>query len=181
MILSSFKFFFLLFCLEALVIFFLGLINFFPSTNLNQIGYHTITQLNFWHFFKVLVSFTCFEGNGVWLAINSWQIPQQYKLFSRNLSWKWFLLRIIELIFERVKWFFAMIFGLTCSSPHAGSITTAWTVKFVLSLVLSALVCTLFTLEIVSNTMKFLPQHPRWDWKWMTKNRASSNSTSQGC
>ena len=51
-----------------------------------------------------------------------------------------------------------MIFGLTCSSPHAGSITTAWTVKFVLSLVLSALVCTLFTLEIVSNTMKFLPQ-----------------------
>ena len=23
--------------------------------------------------------------------------------------------------------------------------------------------------------------HPRWDWKWMTKNRASSNSTSQGC
>ena len=80
--------------------------------------------------FKVLVSFTCFEGNGVWLAINSWQIPQQYKLFSRNLSWKWFLLRIIELIFERVKWFFAMIFGLTCSSPHAGSITTGWTVKF---------------------------------------------------
>ena len=23
--------------------------------------------------------------------------------------------------------------------------------------------------------------HPRWDWKWMTKNRAGSNSTSQGC
>ena len=25
-----------------------------------------------------------------------------------------------------------------------------------------------------------LTLHPRWDWKWMTKNRASSNSTSQG-
>ena len=23
--------------------------------------------------------------------------------------------------------------------------------------------------------------HPRWDWKWMTENQASSDSTSKGC
>ena len=108
--------------------------------------------------FKVLVSFTCFEGNGVWLASQQLIDSATIETFLTQLKLEVIPTQNNWTDFWKGKMIFCHDFWLNLLKSSCGinnyCLDSQVCIKF-------GVVCTslhLFTLEIVSNTMEFLPQ-----------------------